>query len=392
MTGPTGLEGGSSIDLLEKLVSFDTTSRNSNLELIRFVQDYLNSHGVESHLVFDETGTKANLYATLGPAGQGGVILSGHTDVVPVDGQDWSSDPFSLTKREDRLYGRGSCDMKGFVAVALAMVPRFLERDLAIPVHLAFSYDEEVGCIGVRRLIDRLGEFGPAPTMCIVGEPTGMKVMTGHKGKKSVRCTVQGVGCHSSLAPSGVNAVEYAAEIVVYLRAMARRVAERGPADPLFDVPYTTIHTGVIHGGEALNIVPDQCSFDFEFRVVPQDDAEALFAEVLRYAEDKLLPSMRAISADTGFDWQDLSAFPGLDTAPEAEVVRLAKRCAQQNGHAKVAYGTEGGLFQERGGIPTVIVGPGSIEQAHKPDEFIEIDQIARCESFMVRLMDEIRV
>ncbi|EWY38896.1 acetylornithine deacetylase [Skermanella stibiiresistens SB22] len=388
MADPHG--GLSSIRMLEKLVSFDTTSRNSNLDLIRFIEDYLGGLGVGSHLVYDEAGTKANLYATLGPTDRGGVILSGHTDVVPVDGQKWATDPFALTERDGRLYGRGSCDMKGFDAVVLAMVPEFLSRDLRVPIHLAFSYDEEVGCIGVRRLIERLGEFGAKPTMCVVGEPTDMKVMTGHKGKKSVRCTVRGAACHSSLAPQGVNAIEYAAEAIAHMKAMARRIQREGPFDPLFDVPHTTIHTGVIQGGEALNIVPDLCVFDAEIRVIPQDDAESLFAEIESYVDRILIPEMRAVDPAAGFDWEEIFAFPGLDTDPEAEVVRLAKSCAERNDHEKVAYGTEGGLFQQMGGIPTVIVGPGSIEQAHKPDEFITVDQIGRCERFMRRLLDQL--
>jgi acetylornithine deacetylase len=375
--------------MIRRLVAFDTTSRNSNLELIDFVRNYLDGFGVESRLVRDETGAKANLYATLGPDDKGGIALSGHTDVVPVDGQDWTSDPWSIVERGGRLYGRGTCDMKGFLAIALAFVPEFLQRGLSTPVHLVLSHDEEVGCIGVRSLIDVLSTMPVRPRACIVGEPTDMKVMVAHKGKKSMRCRVHGHECHSSLAPTGVNAVEYAAEVIAYLRGMARRIAEHGPFDPAYDVPHTTVHTGVVHGGTALNIVPKDCYFDFEFRHIAADDPEGLFGEVHRFAEEELKPQMTANAPETGFTWQELSRIPGLATRDDEEIVALAKALSGSNSTGKVAFATEAGLFQEIG-IPTIICGPGSIEQAHKPDEFVALEQIAQCEAFMHRLMDRV--
>jgi acetylornithine deacetylase len=375
--------------MIRRLVSFDTTSRNSNMRLIQFARDYLADLRVDSELVFDAGGTKANLFATLGPQDRPGIALSGHSDVVPVDGQDWSSDPFALDERSGRLYGRGTSDMKSFVAVTLAMAPRLLERRLKAPVHIVLTYDEEVGCLGVRRLIEVFDELPVKPRACVIGEPTEMRVVTAHKGKKSVRCHVHGLECHSSLAPRGVNAVEYAAEVIAYLRGMARRIAAEGPFDPAFDVPHTTVHTGVVHGGTAINIVPKDCFFDFEFRHLKLDDPDALLAEVRSFAEQRLLPEMRALSPHAGFSWQQISASPGLETAEDAEIVQLAKALSGGNTVGKVAYGTEGGLFQECG-IETVICGPGSIVQAHKPDEFITLEQVALCERFMHRLMDRV--
>ncbi|HSK38857.1 MAG TPA: acetylornithine deacetylase [Arenibaculum sp.] len=376
------------LDMLEDLIAFDTTSRNSNLELIRFVRDYLARLGIESTLVHDETGTKANLYATIGPRDRGGILLSGHTDVVPVDGQEWDGDPFRLVERDGRLYGRGTADMKGFVAVALAFAPQFARARLKRPIHYALSYDEEVGCIGVRGLIEHLRRLPVRPEMCVVGEPTGMQVVVAHKGKLAIRCRVHGHECHSSLAPAGVNAVEYAAELVAYLKGMARRFATRGPFDHGYDVPHTTVHTGCIHGGTALNIVPADCAFEFEFRYLPVQDPTELLAEVQSHAHGSLEPEMKAVAPHAGFSWEEMSFSPGLDADPEEEVVTLAKTLAVQNGHGKVAYGTEAGLFRNRAEIPTVVCGPGSIAQAHKPNEYVEIAQVAKAEAFMRRLIE----
>jgi acetylornithine deacetylase len=378
-----------SVEMVRRLVGFDTTSRGSNLALIEFVRSYLDSHGVPSELVFDETGNKANLYAKLGPAGSGGIMLSGHTDVVPVDGQDWHSDPFTVLARDGRLFGRGTADMKSFIAVVLALLPSLAARSLRIPLHLALSYDEEVGCRGARRLIAAIAERPDRPRLCIVGEPTMMQPVTGHKGKRSFRCRVSGFECHSALAHLGVNAIEAAAELVALLKAMARRRRDAGPFDPEYTPPYTTIQTGVIHGGTALNIVPKDCSFDFEFRLLPGEDPDAGISELRAFAENRLLPEMQAIRAEAAIEFEELSAFPGLDTADDAEITRLVAALTGANGTAKVSFGTEGGLFQ-RAGIPTVVCGPGSIEQAHKPDEFIGLDQIAQCERFIARIFDSV--
>ena len=379
----------SSIEMIRKLIAFDTTSRNSNLELIGFVQDYLDGHGIKTALIPDETGKKANLYGTIGPEDRPGIALSGHTDVVPIDGQDWSTDPWTLTERENRIYGRGACDMKGFLGCVLTAVPQLAKTRLQTPVHLLFSFDEEVGCLGVRRALSVIKDLPVRPKGCIIGEPTSMQVAIAHKGKKSMRAHVHGKECHSSLAPQGVNAVEYAAEAIAYLKRMGRRFAAEGPFDPDYDVPHTTVHTGTIQGGTALNIVPKDCTFAFEFRHLPVQDPEALYAEFKRYVETELAPEMKRIAPETGFGFEQISQFPGLDTAEDAEITTLAKNLALANATTKIAFGTEGGLIQEID-IPTVICGPGSIEQAHKPDEYCDIAQIAQCDAFLERLREKL--
>ena len=376
-----------STELLTTLVGFDTTSRDSNLALIDWVESYLADLGIKSDRSWDADRRKANLFATIGPDDKPGIVLSGHTDVVPVDGQDWTSDPFTLTRKDGKLVGRGASDMKGFLGVVLAKTPEFVRRQPKTPIHLAFTYDEEVGCLGVRTLLADLAKRPVRPRACVVGEPTLMKPVIGHKGKRSVRCHVHGLECHSALAHQGVNAVEAAAELVAHLKGMARRFRDQGPFDPDYSPPYTTVHTGKIHGGTALNIVPKDCSFDFEFRYLPSEDPAVLFGEVERFATEKLLPEMRAISAAAGFDFQELSSMAGLDMSSEAEVTRLVMQLSGANGTGKVSFGTEGGLYQEFG-IPTIVCGPGSIEQAHKPDEWIEIEQLVAAERFMDRLLD----
>jgi acetylornithine deacetylase len=377
------------IELIRRLVGFDTVSRNSNRELIHFVRDYLADLGIDSELVPNSTGTKANLFATIGPADVPGVVLSGHTDVVPVDGQDWSRDPFTVAEKDGKLFGRGTADMKSFLAVALALAPEMRKQPLSVPIHFAFSYDEEIGCVGVRGLLAKLRDMKVKPKACIVGEPTGMKVATGHKGKAALRCAVRGHACHSAMAPYGVNAVEIAAEIVAYLRAMARRLRSEGPFDQGFDPPFGTVHTGVIAGGTALNIVPADCSFDFEFRTLPGQKTAVFTQEVKDFAA-KFLPEMRAVAPGTGIGFEELSGFPGLETPDSAEVTALAKALTGDNASEKVSFGTEAGLYHEAG-IPAVICGPGHIAQAHKPDEFVELDQVARCETFVRRLIERLR-
>ncbi len=377
------------IEMIERLVAFRTVSRDSNMALIAFVQDYLSELGVESHLTFDETGTKANLFATLGPEDRPGVALSGHTDVVPVDGQDWRTDPFKVRHADDRLFGRGTADMKSFIAVALALAPEMLGRGLRTPIHLALSYDEEVGCVGVRRLLAWLQRLPVKPAACIVGEPTGMAVVTGHKGKVSMLCRVKGRQCHSALAPYGVNAVEMAAELIAYLRRMAGRFAAEGPLDEAFDPPHTTVLTGVVRGGTALNIIPGACDFEFEIRNLPSDDPGPMVEELKAYAVSELLPGMRAVAPETGFEWEETSAFPGLDVPDDAEVTELAKAVSGANATQSVSFGTEAGLYHEAG-IPAVVCGPGSVAQAHRPDEFITLEQVALAEDFVRRLIDRL--
>ena len=378
------------LQLIEKLISYDTTSRNSNLDIIKFIEDYLAGHGVKSKLVYNEGEGKANLYATLGDQTKSGIMLSGHTDVVPVDGQDWDTDPFKVIQKDGKLFGRGTSDMKSFIALVLAYVPKFLERGLDTPIHLAFSYDEEIGCIGVRRMIDMINTLPVKPRMAIVGEPTSMGVIVGHKGKRSYKAHIRGLETHSSLAPQGVNAIEYAAEMIAHLKSMARRITEYGPHDELYDVSHTTVHTGVINGGTALNIVPKDCHFEFEFRYVGDDDPDAIEAEIREFAAQSLEPHMRKISRDTGIDITCSNDMPGLDLNADEEVVTFVKALAGKNDHSKVAFGTEAGLFHTRAGVPTVVCGPGSIEQAHKPNEFIELSQLDEATIFMDRLMDKV--
>jgi len=376
--------------LLEKLISFDTTSRNSNMALIEFVRGYLSDLGVESTLVPNDDGTKANLYATLGPLDQPGIMLSGHTDVVPVDGQSWNSDPWAVAEKNGKYYGRGTCDMKGFIAICLAHAPEFLSRGLKTPIHLAFSYDEEIGCVGVQSLIEKMQHMPIKPVMCIVGEPTSMDVSLGHKGKRSYDATFRGFETHSSLAPQGVNAIAYAAELITYMNAMADRFAKEGPFDDAYDVTHTTVHTGTIQGGTALNIVPKDCLIRFEFRNLAEHDPDSIIAEIENFARSELEPRMQAIQPNTGIDIVEVTDAPGLNISPDEEVVTFVKSLAGRNDHIKVAFATEAGLFRERVGIPTVICGPGSIEQAHKPNEFVSKDQLAQCEQFMRNLADRI--
>lgn len=381
-----------SLDLIRTLVAFDTTSRDSNLALIEWVRHYLEGHGVASTLTFDDDRRKANLFATLtardGNATHGGIVLSGHTDVVPVDGQPWDTDPFAVAVKGDRLYGRGVTDMKSFSAVGLAFVPEFLRRGLAKPVHFALSYDEEVGCIGVRRLIADIVARGVAPAGCIVGEPTGMRLVVAHKGKKAWRCRVRGHEAHSSLTPSGVNAVQIACEIVAYIARRAREFRDAGGRDDAYDVPYTTVHVGVIRGGTAVNIVPRDCAFDFEVRHLPFDDPDAFFADVRRYA-DAFLPEMRAVAPGTCIEFDPLSTLPGFDTHDGSAITALAHACNGSADAGKVSFGTEAALFHGAA-IPTVICGPGHIAQAHQPNEWVAVEQVAQCEAFMRRLVDHV--
>jgi acetylornithine deacetylase len=377
----------SSKDILSALVSFDTVSRNSNLDLIAWVEGYLDRLGVKHQRVYDETGQKSNLWATLGPKEVPGYILSGHTDVVPVDDQNWTDSPFKLTERGGKLYGRGSTDMKGYVACCLASVPEMLQANLKKPLHLAFSYDEEVGCWGVRRMIPKIVEGVAKPVACFVGEPTGMDVVIGHKGKRSIKAIVRGRTCHSSLAPLGVNAVEYAARVIAKIRDIGDRLAKEGTRDGLYDVPFSTAHTGYLHGGTALNIVPDIATFEFEFRVLTVDKSDVFLKEVIDYAKNVLEPEMKAVAPEAGFEFQDRGEFAGLDTAENAEVTLLTKQLTGRNSHSKVAYGTEGGLFSQAG-IPTVVCGPGNIDQAHKADEWIAVSELEKCGKFIDRLIE----
>ena len=377
-----------SLELIRQLLRFDTTSRRSNLALIDWVREYLGSRGIACRLTHDDDKAKANLFATIGDRHLPGIVLSGHTDVVPVDGQAWSVDPWAGVVKADRLFGRGAADMKSFLGIVLALVPDMLNKRLATPIHLAFSYDEEVGCIGVGRMIRDMQDSGVAPGICIVGEPTGMKVVTGHKGKLALRAQVCGREAHSALAPYAVNALEYAAEIIVELRRMQRDAAQNGPFNREYDPPYTTLHVGVLHAGSALNIVPRECTFDFEFRTVPQDDPHRLLDRLQTYCTEELLPQMQRIAPESRVAFETRSDNPGLHTEETAPIVGRIERLANGGRGGKVAFASEAGQFQ-RAGFEAVICGPGSIEDAHKPDEFITFEQIRKGEAFIGRVIDE---
>jgi acetylornithine deacetylase len=379
------------IEALSALVAFDTTSSRSNLDLIAWLESRLAPLGFRLMRFPDETGTKANLLASIGPDSEAGYILSGHTDVVPVEGQTWTADPFVLRRADGKFYGRGACDMKGFLAVCVGLAERMAAQDLARPIHLAFSYDEEVGCVGVRSLVAHLAKTHPKPLGCFVGEPSGMGVVIGHKSKRSVRVHVRGRTCHSSLAPLGVNAVEIGARLVAEISRIGDELSANGPRDELYDVQHSTAHVGVLRGGTALNIVPDACEILFEFRTVAGDDPDRLVERVARFARETLEPRMHAVDPSAGIDIEIYAGFPGLDTAPDTEIVTFAKALAGRNDHNKVAYGTEAGLFQLTAGIPTVVIGPGHIEQAHKADEWVAEDQLAACSAFVERLIEHCR-
>lgn len=374
------------VDLLAELVAFDTISHLTNLPLIGFIEDYLASHGVASRRIVDETGEKANLYATIGPTERAGVMLSGHTDVVPVSGQTWSVDPFQLTADGERLYGRGTADMKGFLAAVLAAVPALVEAKLAVPVHLAFSHDEEVGCLGVRTLLDDLAHQPVRPAACLVGEPTSMRLATSHKGKLAVRFHLRGKACHSGMAPEGVNAIHAASHLIGWVEKKAREKAAEGPFDERFAIAHTTLQVGTVQGGAALNIVPQDCSLDLEIRNVPEEDAEALLAELMGFASS-LEKQMRTSHPEAGIRLERLTDYPGLSMDDDHGMVEFILALLDERARERIGFGTEGGLFQQELGLPTLVCGPGSMAQGHQPDEFVTREQLARCEAFLARLI-----
>lgn len=385
------------LPIIEKWISFASVSRDSNLPLIDWTQAYLEGFGITCHRTYDDTQQKSNLWATIpsedGEVFKNGIVLSGHTDVVPVDGQAWETDPFKAVIKNNLLWGRGVTDMKSFGATALMMVPELIKRKLKRPVHLAFSYDEEVGCIGVRRLIEDMVAKGYKPAGCIVGEPTGMQVVIAHKGKHAYKTTIQGFEAHSSLTPLGVNAVEIACEFVAYLKSMHQQLKANGPFDPIYDVPYTTIHTGVIQGGTALNIIPRLCEVTWEIRHHHLNSPEELFAKANAFA-DALVPAMQHVAPNTGISHELKSVLPNFNTAPDSEIAQLCFKCADLDpakGTGKVSFGTEAALFHQAG-VPTIVCGPGFIAQAHQPNEWVSLEQLAWCERFMRRLADEICV
>jgi acetylornithine deacetylase len=379
------------MSILADLIGFDTTSRNSNLELIRYVEDYLSQHGVQSTLVHDDSGHKANLYATIGPAELGGVMLSGHTDVVPVDGQRWASDPFVLERIDDKVFGRGSADMKGFIACVLEWVPEMVAASLTTPIHIALSYDEEVGCIGVRRLLDLMEKMPVVPSMAIIGEPTNMEIVVAHKGKRGIRVNVRGASAHSAYPTEGVKAIEVVAQLIAHISEVQQDIEKNGPFDPGYRVPHTTLHVGTVRGGTALNIVPNECSFDFEIRHLPEHEIDPLIDTVQRYARDNLEPTMRLKNPDCGIDFTELFGYPALFTAPDAPVVAFVRSLLEcDRAVEQISFGSEAGLFSRRIGIPAVVCGPGSILQAHRPDEYVSIEQLETCRTMLRRLVESL--
>lgn len=372
---------------LRTLISLDTTSRLSNLGLIETVRDALRRLGIDPWLNASATQPKANLFATL-PARdgstQGGIILSGHTDVVPVDGQPWRSNPFTLTEREGRLYGRGSADMKGFIAAVLAWAPSYVANPGCKPVHLALSYDEEVGCLGARALLHEVVQRGIRADGCIVGEPTSMQPVIAHKGISLYHCRVHGRAAHSSLTPQGCNAIEYAARLISHIRDVADACKTHGPFDEGYDVPFSTLSTNLASGGMALNVIPAECEFSYEIRNLPGSPAAGIQARVSRYVESTLLPRMRAECPDARIDITPGVSVPALDGCAQTDIARLVLSLAARQPR-KVAYVTEAGLFQQAG-IPAIVCGPGSIEQAHKADEYIALEQLEQCDRFLQRL------
>ncbi|RUZ81353.1 acetylornithine deacetylase [Mesorhizobium sp. M7A.F.Ca.US.006.01.1.1] len=380
-----------SIQILEKLLAFPTVSRDSNLALIGYVAEPLDAHGIACQIIHSEDGHKANLFATIGPTDASGIMLSGHTDVVPVDGQAWTLPPFEMTNRDGKLYGRGAADMKGFVACALAACLKAAKMTLKTPLHLALSYDEEIGCIGVRSLIDTLRAAPHRPLLCIVGEPTDMQVATGHKGKLAARALCKGREGHSALAPLALNAIHLGCDFVAALRREQDRLVRDGArdGDGDYDIAYTTVHVGKINAGVALNIVPNLCQVDFEIRNVAADDPHEIL-DRLREEAARIAFEASTIAPEAAIDIDITNTYPGLDTPASSQVVAFVKSLTGANNTIKVAFGTEGGLFSRDLGTPTVVCGPGSMAQGHKPDEFVSVEQMRRCDAMLEKLLQRL--
>ena len=375
--------------MLEKLVGFPTISDRSNLPLIAFVEDYLREHGVSSSRIPDATGEKASLIATIGPQNAGGVVLSAHTDVVPVEGQDWTSDPFVLREDNGRLFGRGTADMKGFAATVLAHVPDMIGAELKVPIHIALSYDEEVGCFGAPPMIDRLLEDGPLPSSVIVGEPSNMRVVTGHKGVAVLKTQIKGHPVHSSQPDRGVSAISIAARLISWLEAETLHNKANATASTSFQPPYTTLHCGMIKGGSALNITAAECQFVTDIRVIPGETGSEWIGRYRQFVETDIVPAMKAVHAECGVDITVLADIPGLRSENAGQAELLARQLTGDNTTNIVVFSTEGGQFQDRG-LSTVVCGPGSIKQAHEANEFIEIAELKKCSDFLHRLCSKL--
>ena len=369
------------LELAQTLVRMNTVSHHSNLELIHFIRDHLAKLGVKSRLTFNDDKTKANLFATLGEGKPAGVILSGHTDTVPWDGQDWTMDPLSALVKDGNLYGRGSADMKAFIGVAVSQAEQFLNSDAPFALHYAFSYEEEIGCFGVKELIADLRDAHIKPLACIVGEPTSMIPAIAHKGVYRYKCCVRGKEAHSSLTPHSVNAIEMAARVVGRVRDMAEDFEKNEPRFEGFDVPFSTTSVGQFHGGIADNVVPRDAEFRYEFRDLPTANAAQMQSEVVAYAKS-LEPAMKKVAPAAGFEFETICEIPSFLGSKDDPVTRLAQELSGEKSTTLVAFGTEAGLFKNAG-ISTVVCGPGSIQQAHQPDEYVSLEQLARCERFM---------
>ena len=389
MDRPNPAQNMTTAAMLARLVAFDTTSRNPNLELIGFIRAWLDRHAVPYRVSTDPTGRKANLHAIIGPQTAGGIALSGHVDTVPVDGQAWSADPFSLRAADGKLYGRGAADMKGFVAACLAAVPAIAARKLARPLHLFITHDEETDMAGARELVEDIAASGLKPAMCVVGEPSLMQPILGHKGRLALRVVARGKPGHSSEPARGVNAITAAAEAIAYLAIEARRFAGIGPFDPGFDPPHTTVHVGTIAGGTILNIIPERCEFVMEWRTIPADDFFAEVEKLRAHLTATVEPAMLAVDPACGFSLEVMNWIPGLRLPAEHGLADLVKQATGFNSAGYVSYGTEGGLY-EAAGIPTIVCGPGAIAQAHQPDEWIAQSQLDACDVFIRRLVDRL--
>lgn len=370
-------------EILARLVAFPTLSRQSNLALLDYVEGLMAPAGVRLERFVSEDGTRANLLARIGPEGPGGIMLSGHCDVVPTEGQAWQSDPFELRHEDGRYYGRGTADMKGFLAVAIRAMLKAAGEPLALPLQLAISYDEEIGCLGVRGMLDALSERADRPALCLIGEPTGMRIATGHKGKRALRACCHGQEGHSALAPEALNALHLGADFLIRLQARQEELRRAGAQDPDYDIPYSTIHVGVMQGGTALNIVPNRCTLDFEIRNVAGDDPDDILAGIRADAE-ATAALHRNRFPHARVEVEDISGYPGLDTSSGTAAVQLLQEILQRDTPTiKVAFGTEGGLFSDALGITTLICGPGHMAQGHKPDEYVSEEQLSECAAFL---------
>ena len=371
--------------ILEKLVNFDSTSSKSNIDLILYIKNYLEKYNLKSDVIFNENKTKANLHSIIGPSQKQGIVLSGHTDVVPVEGQIWDTNPFELTSNSERLYGRGTADMKSFIAVTLAMVPLMIKKNLKKPIHLAFSYDEEVGCLGAPSLVNHINKSFIKPFLVIVGEPTNMEIVNSHKGVLAFKTSLNGLEGHSSAPEKGLNTIIFASELINFLNLLYEK--ERLIQNKIFNPPYTTIHIGLIKGGSALNIIPKECSFIWEYRYLPEHDSNKIINEFNNFANKTVLPKMKAIYDKSKITTNQIAHVPPLKSSNNLEIENVIMKLAKSNTIKTVSYGTEGGIFQQTG-IPTIICGPGSIEQAHKANEFIDLNEIEKCEKFLINLIE----